>query len=613
MKSFSPTQAPLSVQTLLFSGLLLVCSVYAARGAGNTVINSKHDLSATAPGPIKAVSQNEICIFCHTPHHSTGQMPLWNHAMSSATYTPYSSSTMIAHVGQPSGASKLCLSCHDGTVALGQINNPFTTISMQNSVTTMPPGPSNLGTDLSTHHPTSFTYDAALASADGSLNQPSSLTNHVRLDSNSQVQCTSCHNPHNDQYGNFLVAPDDGSTLCLACHTIYPWQNSAHATRTMPLASTAAPVPVSNSANPKSGPARLTPKTTSVVQGCQSCHTSHGAETPARLLRGASEEQTCFVCHSSRTGSKDIASEFGKFSAHPVFDTARYHDAKEDPVNPRRRHVACSDCHNSHAATTVTAARTGNLSLSGALAGLTGINSAGGLVRPLKREYELCLRCHSDNAQRGQAFVTRQYVETNTRLQFSPSSKSYHPIMATGRNPTVPSLMPPWTPSSLIACTDCHNNDSGPATGGGGPRGPHGSVYAPLLERNLTTVDYQAENIQSYALCYKCHNRDSILADQSFSAMSSSGQPAGHQFHVVEQKTACSTCHSSHGVQTGSHLINFNTSYVTPASNGQLNYTSKGNGSGTCTLTCHGREHLAVSYPMAPLLPRAAQPRVRPR
>lgn len=532
--------------------------------------------------------------------------------MSKATYTPYSSSTMIAHVGQPSGSSKLCLSCHDGTVALGQINNPFTTIPLQNSVTTMPLGPNNFGTDLTTHHPISFTYDAALAAADGNLNVPASLTNHVRLDNNSQVQCTSCHDPHNDQYGNFLVVADDGSTLCLACHTILPWQNSVHALKTILPISTAAPVPVSKSANPASGPARLAPKTKPVVQGCQSCHTSHGAGTGARLLNGASEEQTCFVCHSSRTGAKDIASEFNKFSAHPVLDTARFHDSKEDPVNPPHRHVACSDCHNSHAATAVLAGRSGNLSLSGALAGLTGINSAGGLVRPLKREYELCLRCHSDNAQRGPSSVTRQYVETNTRLQFSPTSRSYHPVIAAGRNPTVPSLIPPWTSSSLMTCSDCHNNDQGPAAGGGGPRGPHGSVYSPLLERNLTTVDFQAENIQSYALCYKCHNRDSILSDQSFNATGSQGQPAGHQFHIVDQKTACSTCHSSHGVQSVSHLINFNTSYVTPASNGQLNYISRGNGSGTCTLMCHGKDHVAVSYPLAPLLPKAGASRAKP-
>src|ERR1041385_334859 len=89
----------------------------------DTVLNSKHNLSVTGPGTVKATTETEVCIFCHTPHRATGEQPLWNHAGSAATYTPYSSSTLKAAVGQPTGASKLCLSCHDGTVALGLVNS----------------------------------------------------------------------------------------------------------------------------------------------------------------------------------------------------------------------------------------------------------------------------------------------------------------------------------------------------------------------------------------------------------------------------------------------------------------------------------------------------------
>src|SRR4051794_13053211 len=97
-------------------GLLLLT----ATAFGDTILGSKHDLSVVGPGPIKAATESEVCLFCHTPHRA-GELPLWNHFLSSATYTPYSSSTIRATVGQPSGASKLCLSCHDGTVALGMV------------------------------------------------------------------------------------------------------------------------------------------------------------------------------------------------------------------------------------------------------------------------------------------------------------------------------------------------------------------------------------------------------------------------------------------------------------------------------------------------------------
>src|SRR5262252_8288263 len=123
---------------------------------GDTILASKHDLSASGPGTIKATAESEVCLFCHTPHRSTGEIPLWNHTLSQAIYIPYGSSTAKATIGQPTGSSKLCLSCHDGTVALGMVNTRVLPIEMRGGISTMPPGRSNLGTDLSDDHPVSF-------------------------------------------------------------------------------------------------------------------------------------------------------------------------------------------------------------------------------------------------------------------------------------------------------------------------------------------------------------------------------------------------------------------------------------------------------------------------
>ena len=101
----------------------------------------------------------------------------------------------------------------------------------------------------------------------------------------------------------------------------------------------------------------------------------------------------------------------------------------------------------------------------------------------------MCFRCHADSAARGPARVPRQIVETNTRLQFDPGNMSFHPVETVGKNPAVPSLIPPLTPSSLMIARDCHNNDQGPANGGTGPKGPHGSAFVPLLERRLQLTD----------------------------------------------------------------------------------------------------------------------------
>ena len=454
---------------------------------------------------------------------------------------------------------------------------------MQNGVTTMPTGTANLGTDLSKDHPISFNYDATLAGHDADINSPTLPAVKALLDHESRVQCTSCHDPHNNANGNFLVMDNTASKLCLTCHAPGSWASSAHAM-------SAAPVPavitskLASKAVSKAVVAKVTAATMAAV-GCANCHANHQSGGGQILLQDSTLEQNCLVCHNGLTAKKNVASDFQKPSIHPITLNSAAHTATEDPINPKERHVVCADCHNPHATTTATATAP---NVSGAISLVTGITAAGGVIKPAMREYEVCFRCHADSTARGPATVARQFAQTNTRLQFSTANQSFHPVEAAGRNTaSVPSLVAPWTVSSVTYCTDCHNSDQGPKAGGSGASGPHGSIYAPILERNLVVTDNQSESPSTYALCYKCHSRNSILADQSFRY---------HRVHVVDKQTACTTCHDSHGVANAPHLINFNTSYVTPSSNGRLEYLSTGKYKGTCSLTCHGVDHKAKSY-----------------
>lgn len=550
----------------------------------DTILASKHDLSASGPGAIKATAESDVCGFCHTPHRGTGVTPLWNHAMSTASYIPYNSSTTKATIGQPTGSSKLCLSCHDGTVALGMVASRSSTIQIQGGVTTMPPGPANLGTDLSDDHPVSFTYNNALAAADGQLRDPATLTDKVRLDKDQQMQCTSCHDPHDNRFGKFLVKDNAASALCVTCHTPSYWQDSSHRLSNKPWNGTGVnPWPHSSG-------------TTVAANGCENCHAPHTAGTRPRLLNFADEEMNCFSCHAGTVAAKDIQAEFNKFSAHPILRTSGVHDPTEDPINPPR-HVECADCHNPHASKATSAAAP---LASGALAGVKGVNASGAVINPIVNEYELCFRCHADSVARGPARVERQITQTNKRIQFDPANASYHPIESAGKNPLVPSLIPPLTTSTRIYCTDCHNSDQSPSTGNNGPNGPHGSIYTPILERELILKDGSSESFGNYALCYKCHDRNSILGDQSFRATNAEGQDRGHRFHIVDQKAACSTCHDAHGVATQARLINFDRGSVTNSiSNSRLEFLSTGAASGNCSLTCHGADHAATAYPVA--------------
>ncbi|HZQ46288.1 MAG TPA: cytochrome c3 family protein, partial [Verrucomicrobiae bacterium] len=344
-----------------------------------------------------------------------------------------------------------------------------------------------------------------------------------------------------------------------------------------------------------SAPGKAAPAQTVAAAGCENCHAPHFANAKERLMKFAQPEQNCFSCHRGNGAGRDVMADFQKISVHPIALNNQAHKPGENPVNPAERHVTCADCHNPHA---VAATAKGSKKLSSALAGVAGVSAGGAVVRAATREYELCFRCHGDSITRGPARVSRQFPQTNQRLQFSAGNQSFHPLETTGKNSRVPSLIAPWTTASTVTCTDCHNSDQSPAAGGAGANGPHGSSYTPLLERQLLLTDFSAESAANYALCYKCHSRESIVSDQSFHATSSTGADRGHRFHIAEQTTACTTCHDSHGVAANSRLINFNVNYVSPASNGRLQFVAgiQGPSSGTCTLKCHGYDHVDAGY-----------------
>jgi predicted CXXCH cytochrome family protein len=572
----------------LFLILAALSSGLPARG--DTLINSVHNLSVSGTGPIKSTSQNNPCIFCHTVHKAMGSSPLWNHSMSSVSnYVVYSSARLQSlgiTVPQPNGSSRLCLSCHDGTVALGSISSRVTPVTMYNNgvpVTFMPSGANNLGTDLSADHPVSVDYDAA-SRADTTLQPRAEVPANVPLELMNgiyYVQCTSCHNPHDDQFGNFLVMNNANSTLCMACHQPGQWNISAHAISPTP---TPQAILAKTPASAKMLSARIGSPPMSAV-GCANCHMNHRASGKQHLLQSRTPEENCLVCHNGVVVKKNIAADFQKISIHPITLNSQAHSPNEDPINPRVRHVVCADCHDPHSVRDMPAVAP---NASGALANLTGVTAGGAIIRPLQREYELCFRCHADSVARGPATVTRQFPQTNLRLAFSLANQSFHPVVGIGKNlNSVPSLIAPWTVNSLMYCTDCHNSDSGPKAGGSGANGPHGSIFAPILERNLALADYQSESPATYALCYKCHDRNRVLSSVSFRF---------HYSHVVQDKAACTTCHDSHGVATQPHLVNFNTTYVTASSLGPISYTATGTSKGVCTLTCHGYDHKNAAY-----------------
>ncbi|NOY82034.1 MAG: hypothetical protein GXP31_13640 [Kiritimatiellaeota bacterium] len=544
---------------------ILVMGVTVGAAQAGSIVDTKHNLSVTGPGTVKATTETEICVFCHTPHRGTKDAPLWNRYASGAVYIPYSSSTVKAAVGQPTGASKLCLSCHDGTVALGLVRSRSTTIQMQGT-SVLPAGETRLSTDLADDHPISFYYDSSLVSADGQLRDPATLIGPVRLDKDGQVQCTACHNPHDNKYGKFLVVNNSAAALCTACHDRTYWAGCSHRTSTRTWNGTL-PDPWPNS--DRSGVAD---------NGCENCHTPHTAGTKQRLLTQADEELTCNVCHNGNVAAKNVDAVFNKYSNHPVSATTGVHDPTENVLVPSGtgRHVTCVDCHNPHASNSGTASAP---DASGKLAGVRGVLLNGTEVQPVTREYEICFRCHGDTAK-GPAKVSRHIAEINTRLEFQSSNASYHPVAAIGKNPDMPSLISPWTAASRMYCTDCHNNNDT-----GGPRGPHGSDYDGLLIRQMSFSERVMPGWQSsqFALCFGCHSQSNIESNASFPF---------HYLHTRRRRINCLSCHDPHGVASQTHLINFRTPTVEASpTTGKLEFVDLGTRHGRCDLSCHGENH----------------------
>jgi len=551
-----------------------------AGSANADIATTRHNLSVSGPGPIQSTTEQEICVYCHTPHRArTTTGLLWNREDSTAVYAQYQSSSLKAIVGQPTGASKLCLSCHDGTVALGALVSRQTEIPFAGGIRFLPEGDTRLGTDLSDDHPVSFVYDESLAIDNGELASPSTLTSTVRLDQSGQLQCTACHDPHEDSFGKFLVRPNNFSGLCVTCHTRRDWPVSAHATSGATWSQT----------GPDPWPD--TEYTTVAENACRNCHAPHKAGEPVRLLNYIAEEDNCLACHNGNVAATDIEPELLKEFGHKVQAFTRIHDAAEDATAFMPNHVECVDCHNPHRANGNTASAP---LVAGTQAGVSGVTASGLATPEASFLYEVCFKCHADNNVKSFVPITRQHAQINTRLEFDLANPSYHPVEGIGSNPNVPSLIPPYSETSVIYCTDCHNNDASTASGGPGPNGPHGSIYSPILERNYTTLDHTSENTLEYALCYKCHDRDSILADDSFGE---------HDKHVRGEDAPCSACHDPHGVSAmqgnsvnNSHLINFDLNIVSPNSRGLLRFEDLGTFRGQCYLSCHGEDHDPESY-----------------
>jgi hypothetical protein len=230
MLSMGGTMVRIAAIILLLC-LLLPGTVTAQRSGVATTL---HNLSVTGPGEIKATTETQICKFCHIPHSAVVPQPLWGHAMSRVEQyeVPEIRSTRgLKRLPQPDGSSRLCLSCHDGAVALGDVAGERRPIRMLGAQYLTPGRRGYIGTDLSGSHPISFVVEDAEWDTSGEVDMGIRPVNaiaadrQVKLDGNGKMQCTTCHDPHSDRFfqagkvPHFWVKPTV-SEVCLTCHEL---------------------------------------------------------------------------------------------------------------------------------------------------------------------------------------------------------------------------------------------------------------------------------------------------------------------------------------------------------------------------------------------------------
>jgi predicted CXXCH cytochrome family protein len=482
----------LAIVVLFFTGL---CG---AQQQG--IIGSSHDLTTS--------SSRGVCYYCHAPHHVQPIQGLWSHKVTSSNYTFYDNKVSTTYQeGAPNMSlttptpSRLCLSCHDGSVALGEIQMANgSTSTWPTSIKDADSSNPSLETvganaDLTASHP--FSFDSWVQDNDmrSELFSTPAHTGspNVRL-WNGRIECTTCHEPHRQNLDNirqeFLSTDNAYSALCLDCHDVdsqtsvlYGWRTDPHATDT------------TSSYGSVGGYATV------AQSACMSCHVPHGSGGYP-LLRGDAST-TCLNCHdsiytwshstatlatakvafsggSSALLSAQALSQTNVLAAqndpsqfiHPFAPAPENASSRssvmrqangQSSANTSTREAKCWDCHNAHGGvTSTTPARNGvsaalkaqtassGTTLPASLSRVSGVDKNGNNIKVANSEYEICFKCHADSPNQPQTTrgysrygytPSRQVDSHNLRLDFT-MAVSRHNVVGVRTGATSPAFRP---------------------------------------------------------------------------------------------------------------------------------------------------------------------------
>lgn len=390
------------------------------------------------------------------------------------------------------------------------------------------------------------------------------------------VNCEACHEPDTGTHEYPLTRPEDNDT-CTFCHQIGNQREHIHAAVENPGCV--------GCHDPHASEADFLMSQPSVEEVCALCHLPsegiyghepyHAGDCAAchqphesnylHLLRGGENRDHCFMCHAE--------------SAYAIRNAPYVHDAVKE---------ACTTCHAAHAS-----------------------DFEHHLNFPIE---QACFACHKDlEEQVGLATAPHEAVFTAERCA------NCHDAHASGR----PKML---KDRQTTLCLQCHNKPitaydgrtipdmtssvtaqqylHGPVESGdcAACHNVHGSTHVKLLRETFPPTFYADFNLQSYVLCFSCHNRELVLTELTDDLTGfRDGDTNLHYLHVHRDKKGrtCKTCHAIHGSDLPKHIartVPFEGSEIYPMPIG-FKKTDTG---GSCAPGCHEPKEYDRASPANP-------------
>ncbi|MHB1156715.1 MAG: cytochrome c3 family protein [Phycisphaerales bacterium] len=367
--------------------------------------------------------------------------------------------------------------------------------------------------------------------------------------------CTYCHTVTNTAAHQHKAVADNG---CTACH-------NPHASRTKFLLT--ADNTEQLCAKCHNIPWRKHAHEPFKAGQCTLCHQPHESNHK-NLLRGGDEPKVCFGCHTD----KQLAIADSPFVHTPAKEQCTTcHDphTSDNPYELRRSiDATCLSCHKDIAKTVESATVSHDAMV--IADGCANCHDAHASPQPhllKQRADKLCLTCHDKP-------LPAHDGHTIADMRPTLNQKFLHGPVRSGD------------------CTACHN--------------VHGAGHERLLVQTFPKTFYAKFDLQNYALCFTCHNKDLVLDEKTVNLTGfRDGDENLHYVHVhrAEKGRTCKTCHDIHGSDLPNHIAT-----SVPFEGGQWAMPIKFRktaGGGSCSPGCHEPKTYKRDLPP---VPKAGEP-----